>query len=69
MLLPERGTGMHHFNTSSLARALEYLRRLFRGPTPQPPEAGRDPFAWRPVPRRPRPNQRSGAVAVAEPDE
>ena len=29
----------------------------------------RDPYAWRPVPRKPQPKSRSGAVAVAEPDE
>ena len=61
---------MHHFDASSFARALAYLRELLaRRPSPQPPDAGRDPFAWRPVPRSPRPNLRGGAVAVAEPDE
>jgi len=35
----------------------------------QPPGAGRDPYAWQPVPRKPRPKARSGAVAVEEPDE
>ena len=35
----------------------------------QPPGAERDPYAWRPVPIKPRPKARSGAVAVAEPDE
>jgi len=34
-----------------------------------PPGAERDPYAWRPVPRTPKPKPRSGAVAVAEPDE
>ena len=34
-----------------------------------PPGAERDPYAWRPVPRTPKPKTRRGAVAVAEPDE
>lgn len=42
------------------------------GPPPReadPPRRGEDPHAWRPVPRKPRPNPGSAAVAVAEPDE
>jgi len=35
----------------------------------QSPGAERDPYAWRPVPCKPQPKGRSGAVAVAEPDE
>jgi hypothetical protein len=35
----------------------------------QPPGAGGDPYAWRPVPRKPQPKSRSGAVAVVEPEE
>jgi hypothetical protein len=52
----------------TIQRVLSLLRSryLFRQ---QPPDERRDPYAWRPVPRRPRPNPRSGAVAVAEPDE
>ena len=34
-----------------------------------PPDAEGDPYAWRPVPHKPRPKARSGAVAVVEPDE
>ena len=49
-----------------IKRLLEFLG-LWRGP--QPPGAERDPYAWRPVPRRPKPKSRTGAVAVAEPDE
>ena len=60
---------MHHFDTSSLTRALEYLRELFRGPSHRPPDPGPDPFARRPVLRSPRPNLRAGAVAVAEPED
>jgi hypothetical protein len=49
------------------------LKRLlaFLGlwPGHQPPGAEHDPYAWRPVPRKPQPKARSGAVAVAEPDE
>jgi hypothetical protein len=48
------------------SRARLRLGDLFRG---QPPGDSRDPYAWRPVPRRPQPKPRSGAVAVAEPDE
>jgi hypothetical protein len=54
-----------------LDRARAVLKRLlavFR-PGPEPPDEGRDPYAGRPVPRRPPPGHRSGAVAVAEPDE
>jgi len=35
----------------------------------RPPGAERDPHAWRPVPRKPQPKHRSGAVAVLEPDD
>ena len=35
----------------------------------EPPDAEREPHAWRPVPRKPRPTLRSSAVAVVEPDE
>jgi len=35
----------------------------------QPPDVERDPYARRPVPRKPQPKTRSGAVAVVEPDE
>jgi hypothetical protein len=51
---------------------LRILKRLLAflglGRGHQPP-AGRDPYAWRPVLRTMRPGGRSGAVAVAEPDE
>jgi hypothetical protein len=50
-----------------IERLLTFLG-LRRG---HPPSGGqrRDPYAWRPVPRRSPPKSRSGAVAVAEPDE
>lgn len=35
----------------------------------RPPGADADPFAWRPVPRKPNPKTRTDAVAVLEPDE
>ena len=35
-------------------------------PPPSPPG---DPYAWKPVPRTSPPRGRSGAVAVAEPDD
>jgi hypothetical protein len=50
----------------ALKRLLAFLG-LWHGS--QPPGAERDPYAWRPVPRKPQPKTRSGAVAVAEPDE
>jgi hypothetical protein len=51
-------------------RFLERLLAFFGiGRDRRPPDAQRDPYAWRPVPRTPAPKSRSGAVAVAEPDE
>jgi hypothetical protein len=50
----------------ALERVLRFLH-LWRGDLP--PGHPRDPYAWRPVPRRPPLKSRSGAVAVAEPDE
>ena len=35
---------------------------------PSPPEVSSDPYAWRPVPLKPKPKARGGAVAVAELD-
>ena len=52
----ERRTGVV-FHTSS--------KGFGRGPAGPP----RDPYARRPVPLRPRPKSRSGAAAVAEPDD
>jgi hypothetical protein len=49
-----------------LQRILRFLGLSSGDP---PPDHGRDPYAWRPVPRRPKPKTRSGAAAVAEPDE
>ena len=49
-----------------LRRLLAFIG-LWRGH--RPPGAGRDPYEWRPVPRKPQPKTRSGAVAVVEPDE
>jgi hypothetical protein len=50
----------------ALKRLLAFLG-LWRGGRPS--GLDRDRHAWRPVPRTRRPNDRSGAVAVAEPDE
>jgi len=52
---------------------LRLLRRVLAflglgGHRPRP-DAGGDPFAYRSAPRRPTPNARRDAVAVAEPDE
>jgi hypothetical protein len=49
-----------------LKRVLELLG-LWSGH--QQPGDERDPYAWRPVPLKPRPKARGGAVAVVEPDE
>ena len=50
----------------AVKRVLSLLRSWFNK---RPPDRAEDPHAWRPVPRTPRPKTRSGAVAVAEPDE
>jgi len=71
-MLPDRnGENVARGHESSLlhslkryvAAALGVLRRRHMPGSPG------DPYAWRPVPRTPRPSPRSGAVAVAEPDE
>ena len=54
------------FMLRALKRLLAFLG-LWSGH--QPPGAERDPYARRPVPRKPQPKARSGAVAVVEPDE
>jgi hypothetical protein len=51
---------------AAIARLRKFLAD-WRGD--QPPNPHRDPYAWQPVPRKPGPKGRSGAVAVAEPDE
>jgi hypothetical protein len=50
----------------AMYRLLRWLARL-RGPSS--PGSPRDPHSWKPAPLRPQPKGRSGAVAVAEPDE
>jgi hypothetical protein len=50
----------------ALKRLIARLRRR-RGY--RPPDIERDPYARRPVPHKPMPKGRSGAVAVAEPDD
>jgi hypothetical protein len=50
-------------------QAIRRVLALLRAGWQRPPGDRRDPYAWRPVPRRPQPKPRSGAVAVAEPDE
>ena len=53
-----------------MRRAMNYLLSLMRsGNGPASPGAPGDPYAWKPSPLRPRPDRRSGAVAVAEPDD
>jgi hypothetical protein len=47
-----------------------FIRMLFASlfrRRPRGPQA--DPYAWKPVPRTRRPNDRAGAVAVAEPED
>ncbi len=45
----------------------DFLRRLMGGR--REPEVPGDPYAYRPAPTRRGPNPRSGAAAVAEPEE
>ena len=53
-----------------MLRALKRLLAFFGfGSGHRPPGAERDPHAWQPVPRKPQPKPKAGAVAVAEPDE
>jgi hypothetical protein len=47
-------------------RLLAWLRLRLKGEAP--PGSPWDPYAWKPAPRKPRPNVRSGAVALEEPD-
>ena len=49
-----------------LKHVVESLERLLRR---EPRGDDHDPYAWRPVARKPNPNPQRGAVAVAEPDE
>jgi hypothetical protein len=49
-----------------LRRLLAFLR-IWPGHPPSGSE--RDPYAWRPVPRKPPPKTRTDAVALLEPDE
>jgi hypothetical protein len=53
--------------TGTFKRALALLRRGLAGDPP--PGSPHDPYAWKPAPRKPRPNLRSGAVALKEPDD
>jgi hypothetical protein len=50
---------------------MRMVRRLLAwlGLGRRPPGAAADPYAWRPVPLKPRPKVRHGAVAVAEPED
>ena len=53
-----------------MRRALRRLLAFLGFGRPHPPSRpDRDPYAWRPVPLKPEPKLRSGAVAVLEPDE
>jgi hypothetical protein len=55
---------MNLFNANLLKRVLRWIGMLFG-----PGGGTLDPFAHRPVPVAPKPKGRSGAVAVAEPDD
>jgi hypothetical protein len=55
---------MSIFDASTLKRVLRWIGMLFG-----PGGGTLDPFANRPVPVVPKPKSRSGAVAVAEPDD
>lgn len=52
------------FDANTLKRVLRWIGMLFG-----PGGGTLDPFANRPVPLAPKPKDRSGAVAVAEPDD
>ncbi len=64
-----KGVDMDFLPRASLTQVLKRLRE-FLGSWSDPfsPEDEIDPFAGRPVPRKPQPKSRSGAVAVEEPD-
>jgi hypothetical protein len=51
---------------STMKRLLSFLGLWAAGGSP---DDNQDPYAWRPVPRKPQPKPRSSAVAVMEPDE
>lgn len=55
---------MKRFNTGLLKRVLRWIGVWFG-----PGGGTLDPFAHRPVPVAPKPKGRSGAVAVAEPED
>jgi hypothetical protein len=54
------------FRSDIFKRALAWLR--LRLADDAPPGSPHDPYAWKPAPLKPRPNIRSGAVALKEPD-
>ncbi len=54
---------------SKLSRFRELLVRMLRRVARREPEPPRYPYADRLAPVKPRPKGRSGAAAVAEPDE
>ena len=57
---------------TNVSRALEHLRGWFHPDGDRPTDPGsapRDPYASRPVPRKPAPHPRAGSAAVAEPDD
>ena len=56
---------MEKASTSRLRRLLEKVRRWWR----REPESPGDPYAYRMVPVRRGPKGKSGAAAVAEPDD
>jgi len=52
----------------NMKRAVDRVLAMIRE-AGDPPPGSRDPYAWRPVPRRPLPTPRTSSVAVAEPDD
>src|SRR2546423_1820369 len=58
----------HNFSMSFLKKLLALLRKLFGRPA-APPDPHKDPFAEVRAPVKRGPRDRSGAVALAEPDE
>jgi hypothetical protein len=53
---------------TNVKRAVDRVLAMIREGGDLPPSP-RDPYAWKPVPRRPLPNLRTSSVAVAEPDD
>jgi len=70
--LPNAGYNQLQVENDTMLHALKHLLfRLFGYRPGHNPSSGstRDPYAWKPAPRKPQPKGRSGSVAVVEPDD